>query len=232
MAWGAGPLRKETLLEGLRSFPGDPGMIQRLGQELEGSGDWQLMQEVFQRQLSHVPSGSALEAHVSYLVAKACLELGERRQALALIGRSLLLRSDFAYSHHLQGRALAQLNRLPEALAAQRRCVGLAPDFPWGWFELGCLQRRQGDPQAAMASLQRALELQSAEEPQHRALFERALQETERELGRRDRHEAALTLWPDRPPPADHERLPALDELELELEQFRQFLDRRQAPGH
>lgn len=221
-------MRKETLLEGLRSFPGDPGMIQRLGQELESSGDWQLMQEVFQRQLSHVPNGSALEAHVSYLVAKACLELGERRQALALIGRSLLLRSDFAYSHHLHGRALAQLNRLPEALAAQRRCVELAPDFPWGWFELGCLQRHQGDPQAAMISLQRALDLQPAEEPQHRTLFEQALRETERELQRRERQEACLALWPDRPPPSDHERLPALDELELELEQFSRFLDRRQ----
>ena len=77
---------KETLLESLRRFPGDPAMIQRLGHELETSSEWQLMLDVLEQQLPHVKQGTPGEAQVTYLLAKASVELGIERRALALIG--------------------------------------------------------------------------------------------------------------------------------------------------
>ena len=218
---------RETLLEGLRRFPGDPELIQRLGRELETSGEWQLMQEVLQRQLAHVPAGSPLEAQVDYLLAKASIELGEERRALAMIGRSLLLRPNFAFSHHIKGRALAKLRLFSEAITAQRRCVELAPEFSWGWFELGCLLRRQGDMEGAIAHLRRCLTLQAVSDQQHHVLVLSTLQDAERELALKERKEAALSLWPERPPPHEGERLAIFDEMELQIEQFRLFLDSR-----
>ncbi|PZV23357.1 MAG: hypothetical protein DCF18_06520 [Cyanobium sp.] len=222
-------LRRETLLESLRRFPGDAGMIQRLGQELEASGDWPLMVEALQPQLQHVKAGTPLEAQITYLLAKASLELGDERRSLALIGRSLLGRPDFAFSHHIKGRALARLQRCAEAIAAQQRCVELAPTFCWGWFELGCQLRHQGDLEQAMGSLRRALALQPAENQHHHRLIERALGEVEAELAQRERQEAALSLWPDRALVPQGQRLPSLDEIELQLEQFRLFLHRHEA---
>lgn len=225
---------RETLLESLRRFPGDLLMIQRVGQDLESNGEWQLMREVLQQQLNHVPAGSPGEAHITYLLAKASLELGEERRALALIGRSLLVRPDFAYSHHIKGRALARLQRFPEAIAAQQRCLELAPDFSWGWFELGCLQRQQGELHTAVIHLNRALALQSASDPQHHRLIEGVLQELNDQLQRQERQAAALALWPDRAVPQPGEQLEALDEIALQLEAFRQFLERaerRSEPG-
>ena len=55
-----------------------------------------------------------------------------------------------------------------------------------------------------------------------------ALAEAEAQLGQRERQEAALSLWPDRPLPREGERLGHLDELELELEQFHLFLNRQE----
>lgn len=217
---------RETLLESLRRFPGDLQMIQRLGQDLESSGEWPLLREVLQQQLSHVPTGTPGEAQVTYLLAKACLEMGEERRALALVGRSLLVRPDFAYSHHIQGRALARLQRFPEAIAAQRRCLELAPEFSWGWFELGCLHRQQGQLQTAVVHLKRALSLQTTSDAQHQKLIQQILQEVEDRLRQQERHAAALALWPDRSVPKPGEQLWALDEIELQLEAFRQFLDR------
>ena len=222
------PMLKETLLESLRRFPGHPVMIQRLGHELESRSEWQLMLEVLEQQLPHVQPGTPGEAQVTYLLAKASVELGIERRALAWIGRSLLLRPDFAFSHHIKGRALAGMERNAEAIAAQQRCVQLAPDFCWGWFELGRLQRHQGQLSEATGSLRRALDLQPAEARHHHTLIREALAEAEAQLGQRERQEAALSLWPDRPLPREGERLGHLDELELELEQFHLFLNRQE----
>ena len=217
---------KETLLESLRRFPGDPAMIQRLGHELETSSEWQLMLDVLEQQLPYVKQGTPGEAQVTYLLAKASVELGIERRALALIGRSLLIRPDFAFSHHIKGRALAGMQRFAEAIAAQQRCVQLAPDFCWGWFEFGRLQRHQGKLSDASGSLKRALELQPVQARHHHHLMREALEEVKTQLGQQERQEAALSLWPERPLPREGERLSSLDELELQLEQFNLFLNK------
>jgi len=215
---------KETLLESLRRFPGDSGTIQRLGHELETNAEWPLMLEVLEQQLPHVKSGTQAEAQVTYLMAKAAVELGHARRALALIGRSLLLRPDFAFSHHIKGRALSGMQRFAEAITAQQRCVQLAPNFCWGWFELGCLQRDQGTLAEAKQSLRRALGLQPARDGYHFRLIHGVLGEVDGQLRQQERQEAARSLWPDQPLPRLGERLSSLDEMELEMEQFDLFL--------
>jgi hypothetical protein len=55
-------MQRETLLESLRRFPGDPGTIQRLAHELEIKSEWPLMLEVLEQQLPHVKSGTQAEA--------------------------------------------------------------------------------------------------------------------------------------------------------------------------
>ncbi len=218
-------MQRETLLESLRRFPGDPGTIQRLAHELEIKSEWPLMLEVLEQQLPHVKSGTQAEAQVTYLMVKASLELGHERRALALIGRSLLLRPDFALSHHIKGRALSRMQRFLEAITAQQRCVELAPGFCWGWFELGSLQRDQGALSEARQSLRRALALQPPQDGFHFRLIRGVLAEVEGQLRQQERQEAARSLWPDRPLPRLGERLSSLDEMELELEQFALFLN-------
>ena len=220
------PLQKQTLMEGLRALPGDESLLRTLSSLLEAEGNWQELQQIMLEQLPRLPRGTSLEAHVCYLAGKACLELGDLRQALALSTRSVQGRGDFAYSHHIHGRTLARMGRRAEALQAQQRCAALAPEFSWCWYEIGQLQIAQGDIGAARAALQRALVLQEAQDPGGTDLFRQALEGVESQANLAERRAAAASLWPERALLAPHERLDAIDELALLTEEFRLFLDR------
>jgi tetratricopeptide (TPR) repeat protein len=219
-------VQKQTLLEGLRSLPGDERLLRSLAELLERDQQWKELQQIILEQLPRLPRGSALEVHVCYLGGKASLELGDLRQALGLISRSVQLRGDLWFSQHILGRVLAGLGRWAEGLQAQQRCAELAPGFPWCWFEIGKLQLELGDVQAAQEALERALDLQEHQDPGHSHLFRQALAGVEVRARQAEREEASLGLWPERQPPAAGERLPVLEELMLSLEQFRLFLDR------
>jgi tetratricopeptide (TPR) repeat protein len=219
-------LQKQTLMEGLRALPGDESLLRTLSSLLEAEGNWQELQQIMLEQLPRLPRGTSLEAHVCYLAGKACLELGDLRQALALSTRSVQGRGDFAYSHHIHGRTLARMGRRAEALQAQQRCAALAPEFSWCWYEIGQLQIAQGDIGAARAALQRALVLQEAQDPGGTDLFRQALEGVESQANLAERRAAAASLWPERALLAPHERLDAIDELALLTEEFRLFLDR------
>lgn len=225
-------MQKQTLLEGLRALPGDERLLRSLGQLLEQEQSWSELQAVMVEQLASVPRGTPLEAHVAYLAGKASLELGDLRQALAFCSRSVQVREDVWYSQHIHGRVLARLGRRVEALQAQGRCAELAPHFPWCWFEIGQLRLEQGEARVAREAFERALALQQAQDPARTALFRQALERVQAEERLRARRAAAQRLWPDRPPLGPEERLPALERLELALEEFRQLLDRLEArPG-
>ena len=224
-------MQKETLLEGLRALPGDESLLRTLGSLLEEEGNWQELQQIMLDQLPRLPRGSALEAHVSYLAGKACLELGDLRQALALSTRAVQGRADFAYSHHIHGRTLARMGRRVEALGAQQRCAALAPGFPWCWFEIGQLQRAQGDMAAAKAALQRALALQEAQNPAGAEMFRRTLEGVQEEASLAERRAAAASLWPERAPLGPDERLDPIDKLAVVVEEFRLFLELLEGRG-
>jgi len=57
------------------------------------------------------------------------------------------------------GIALLYLQKLPEAEAALKRALALAPGNPRVWYNLGLVQRAANDVQAALASFRRAVEL-------------------------------------------------------------------------
>ncbi|MEB3271335.1 MAG: hypothetical protein VKJ44_06785 [Synechococcus sp.] len=221
-------VQKQTLLEGLRALPGDERLLRSLAILLEQEGAWRELLDMILEQLPQVPRGSPLEAHACYLGGKAALELGELRQALALSGRSMQMQPNIWYVQHIHGRVLARLGRRLEALQAQQRCAELAPAFPWCWFEIGQLQLAQAQVTAARQAFERALRLQEERDPAGTALFRQALEGVEQQAQLAERQAAALGLWPDQPPPAPGERLPALDELALAVEQFRRFLDQHQ----
>ena len=223
-------VQKQTLLEGLRALPGDDRLLRSLGSLLEDEGSWQELQQSMLEQLPRIPRGTPLEAHVCYLASKACLELGDLRQALALSTRAVQGRPDFAYCHHIHGRTLSAMGRRVEALQAQQRCANLAPGFSWCWYEIGHLHEAHGDLDAARVALQRALALQEAQEPQRAEIFRRALERVLEDSQLAERRAAAARLWPDRAPLAAGERLDAIDALALLNEEFRLFLDRLEQP--
>jgi tetratricopeptide (TPR) repeat protein len=221
-------LQKQTLFEGLRALPGDESLFRTLGALLDREADWSELRRLALEQLPHLPRGSRLEAQAAYLGGKACLELGDLRQALSLITRALRLQDDFAYSHHIHGRVLARMGRRVEAILAQERCAALAPGFPWCWFELGQLQLEIDQTAAGREALQRALHLAEVQDPggPSQGLFRRALAGVENRARLEERRAAARHLWPDRSELGPQERLRAIDELALSVEQFSRFLDR------
>ncbi|MCX5968322.1 MAG: hypothetical protein NTV57_11895 [Cyanobacteria bacterium] len=221
-------LQKQTLFEGLRALPGDESLFRTLGALLDSQADWPELRRLALEQLPHLPRGSRLEAQGAYLGGKACLELGDLRQALSLITRALRLQDDFAYSHHIHGRVLARMGRRAEAIRAQERCAALAPGFPWCWFEIGQLQLESDQMAAGRQALQRALQLAEVQDSgaSSLGLFRRALDGVEDRARLEERRAAARHLWPDRPELAPQERLRVIDELALSVEQFSRFLGR------
>jgi tetratricopeptide (TPR) repeat protein len=219
-------VQKQTLLEGLRALPGDERLLRSIGSLLEEEGNWQELHQIMLEQLPRVPRGSPMEAHLCYLASKACLELGDLRQALALGTRAVQGLPDFAYCHHIYGRTLAAMGRRGEALQAQQRCADLAPNFSWCWYEIGQLQLAKSDVAAAKAALERALALQESQDPDHAEMFRRSLEGVEAKVLLAERQAAASSLWSDRPPLGPDHRLEAIEELALVTEMFRLHLDR------
>jgi tetratricopeptide (TPR) repeat protein len=226
-------LQKQTLLEGLRALPGDDSLFRALTGLLDQEAHWSELRRVVLEQLPHLPRGSRLEAQAAYLGGKACLELGDLRQALSLVTRAIQIQADFAYSHHIHGRVLARMGRRVEALLAQQRCASLAPAFPWCWFEIGQLQLEINQMAASREALQRALQLAEAQDPGGSSpqLFRRALAAVEDRAQLEERRAAARVLWPSRPELGPHDRLSTIEELALSVEQFSLFLDRLDPPA-
>jgi tetratricopeptide (TPR) repeat protein len=224
-------MHRQTLLEGLQVLPGDGALLQALGSLLEQEADWPELRRVMLEQLPLLPRGAPEEGQVYYLASKACLELVDPHQAVILGSRAVQLQPNFAYGHHILGRALAQVGRSAEALQAQRRCAELAPQFPWCWFEVGLLLRAGSDPVGACSALRRALVLQQSMDPGGTQIFVRALASAEQASHREERQAAARSLWPDRPPLDPEAPLPPLMRLALATEEFRLFLDRRGGAG-
>jgi tetratricopeptide (TPR) repeat protein len=60
-------------------------------------------------------------------------------------------------------RAAAKAGRLDDARAAYRRAIEVSPDSPLLHRELGMVERRRGDSQAALAELRKAVELDASD---------------------------------------------------------------------
>ena len=219
-------MQKATLLAGLKANPGDPIFLEPLGHLLETEQAWDELLEIFKSHHSSVPSGTHQEAYVLYMLGKASVELGSMEAALPWLERSVQIRSDFPYSHHLLGRCYRHVGRLDDALKAFQACTQLAPEFPWSLLEAGeiCLQR--GEPKGSLQFLRSGLDRQRQQHPADTQLFEAAITQAEQSLARQQLAALAAELWPDRPALSDLKELNVLDQYRLSLHRFRRLLDR------
>src|SRR6185436_6867070 len=88
-----------------------------------------------------------------------CEARTELDRAEAAYKKALALRPDRQFYDAL-GALYYRTGRLPEAIAAFRRSVRLAPDGPLGYRNLGSAYYLQGDLAQAAAQFQKALEIQ------------------------------------------------------------------------
>ena len=66
---------------------------------------------------------------------------------------------DFSPAHNLMGKCLALLGRHEESLVSFKRVISLSPDLPEGYKNAGFHYLVQGDTQAAIDYLSKALAL-------------------------------------------------------------------------
>jgi tetratricopeptide (TPR) repeat protein len=104
--------------------------------------------DVLCRRLEQVGRLLALQpdhAEALCLLAGTAHQLGETRQAEALIDRALLLGPGLAAAHELRAKLLADAGRLDEAADAYGRLLVLTPGDPAAWLDLGNLHLRRAE---------------------------------------------------------------------------------------
>src|SRR5882762_10508926 len=85
---------------------------------------------------------------------------GRSAAALELAERARTQFGETGFALTLQGAALVELGRYPDALAALERAVEADPDLALVWHELGWAAYRLGDPNRALLALDRAFALE------------------------------------------------------------------------
>ena len=86
-------------------------------------------------------------------------ELGEVDAAFEMFGKISREFPDFAPGRHRYGVGLLSRGRLEDAAAEFQRVMALAPGAPEGYIGLGEVRLQQGDPEASVGHLQKALQI-------------------------------------------------------------------------
>src|SRR5438046_10472794 len=89
---------------------------------------------------------------------------GRRDEALQLSARALAQFGATGFALALEGAALMELERVPEALASLERAADADPDLALVWHELGVAAWKLGDGNRALLALDRAFALEPATE--------------------------------------------------------------------
>ena len=85
---------------------------------------------------------------------------GRRDDALQLAGRALAQFGATGFALALEGAALMELERIPDALASLERAAEADPDLALVWHELGVAAWQLGDGNRALLALDRAFALE------------------------------------------------------------------------
>src|SRR5438132_6833832 len=85
---------------------------------------------------------------------------GRRDDALQLAGRALAQFGATGFALALEGAALVELERIPDALASLERAAEADPDLALVWHELGVAAWKLGDGNRALLALDRAFALE------------------------------------------------------------------------
>jgi tetratricopeptide (TPR) repeat protein len=106
---------------------------------------------------------------------RQCGDPAYYRRALAALDRSLRLEPDSYDSRKLQAWALAGEHRFEDARDLAQRCIARRPRDPWNYGTLADAQAELGDYPAAVAAVQRMLDLKPDLASYARAAHQRVL---------------------------------------------------------
>jgi tetratricopeptide (TPR) repeat protein len=138
--------RAEAVSKAVLAVDADPSYLEghRLLQDLtvRTTADWWARQR-YEKLRAERPR----DANSSYYLAR--LEADPDRQ-LELFETALSLDPSHPYATLGRAMALARAGRVPEALAATRRCAELAPWLQLPWLWLGAESLKRGEPEAAV----------------------------------------------------------------------------------
>ncbi len=81
------------------------------------------------------------------------------RDAISELNKCLAIVSDFSPAYNLKGKSLALLGKYEESLVNFKKVIFLSPNLPEGYKNAGFLYLLQGDKQAAIVYLSKALAL-------------------------------------------------------------------------
>lgn len=99
----------------------------------------------------------AFVAHMN--MGRACIELGERANALASYERAIAANPGHAEAYCSRGQVQASLGDASAALASYDRAIGLKPDHADAYFDRGNVLRELGRFEAAIENYDEALRL-------------------------------------------------------------------------
>ena len=98
------------------------------------------------------------------------LERGKNAEALAILDRATARVARDPRIQGARGDVLMGMGRIEEARAAYQAGTGLDEHYASGWYGLGLIELRQGDPAKAVELLRRAVELSPRNVPWHETL--------------------------------------------------------------
>ena len=91
--------------------------------------------------------------------ARQLFEKGRYQEAISELSKCLSIVPDFSPAHNLMGKSLALLGKHEESLVSFKRVISLSPNLPEGYKNAGFHYLIQGDTQAAIDYLSKALTL-------------------------------------------------------------------------
>ena len=91
--------------------------------------------------------------------ARQLFEKGRYQEAISELSKCLSIVPDFSPAHNLMGKSLALLGKHEESLVSFKRVISLSPNLPEGYKNAGFHYLIQGDMQAAIDYLSKALTL-------------------------------------------------------------------------
>jgi len=143
----------------LAALPGRPSTLSNLGAALLAQGRAAEALPLLQQASEAAPAHAEAWAHRG----EALLALARPAEALAAYARLLALPSPPPRAALRHAECLARLDRLDEALAEARALCSRHGDWAEPWRLAGSLHKDLGQPEAALAALQRATELDPAD---------------------------------------------------------------------
>jgi predicted Zn-dependent protease len=91
--------------------------------------------------------------------ARPLFKKGRYQEAISELSKCLSIVPDFSPAHNLMGKSLALLGKHEESLVSFKRVISLSPNLPEGYKNAGFHYLIQGDTQAAIDYLSKALTL-------------------------------------------------------------------------